>query len=117
MSTGAAATAAYLDDAWESEPEAAPNAMSAVPSYSAVAAPSGVSRGVTPANAAAATTATEAAWLVAMDVETGAILALANRPTQNPNDTAQIQMALFKNRAALDAYEPGSVFKPLPMVC
>lgn len=57
-------------------------------------------------------TGAEAAWLVAMDVETGAILALANRPTQNPNDTARIQMALFKNRAALDAYEPGSVFKP-----
>lgn len=62
--------------------------------------------------AAVEETGAESAWLVAMDVETGAILALANRPTQNPNDTTQLRMASFKNRAALDAYEPGSVFKP-----
>lgn len=49
---------------------------------------------------------------VVMDVETGEILALANRPTQSPNDTTQIDLALFKNRAAMDAFEPGSVFKP-----
>lgn len=57
-------------------------------------------------------TGAESAWAIAMDVHTGEILALANRPTQNPNDTAQLRMDSFKNRAALDAYEPGSVFKP-----
>ncbi len=57
-------------------------------------------------------TGAEAAWVVVMDVDTGEILALANRPSQNPNDTTELKMASFKNRAALDAYEPGSVFKP-----
>jgi cell division protein FtsI (penicillin-binding protein 3) len=57
-------------------------------------------------------TGAESAWAVAMDVETGEILVLANRPTQNPNDTTQLRMDSFKNHAALDAYEPGSVFKP-----
>lgn len=57
-------------------------------------------------------TGAEAAWAVVMDVRTGEVLALANRPTQNPNDTTQLQMSSFKNRAAMDAYEPGSVFKP-----
>ena len=57
-------------------------------------------------------TGAEAAWAVVMDVQTGEILVLANRPTQNPNDTASLRMESFKNRAALDAYEPGSVFKP-----
>ena len=57
-------------------------------------------------------TGAEAAWVVVMDVQTGEILALANRPSQNTNDTTELKMASFKNRAALDAYEPGSVFKP-----
>jgi len=57
-------------------------------------------------------TGAESAWAIVMDVETGEVLALANRPTQNPNDTASLRMDSFKNRAALDAYEPGSVFKP-----
>ncbi len=57
-------------------------------------------------------TGAEAAWVVVMDVHTGEILALANRPSQNPNDTTELKMESFKNRAALDAYEPGSVFKP-----
>ncbi len=57
-------------------------------------------------------TGAEAAWAVVMEVSTGEILALANRPSQNPNDTTKLKMSSFKNRAALDAYEPGSVFKP-----
>ncbi|MFT5683732.1 MAG: cell division protein FtsI (penicillin-binding protein 3), partial [Myxococcota bacterium] len=57
-------------------------------------------------------TGAEAAWVVVMDVKTGEILALANRPSQNPNNTTRLKMESFKNRAALDAYEPGSVFKP-----
>ncbi|MEL6348797.1 MAG: penicillin-binding protein [Myxococcota bacterium] len=57
-------------------------------------------------------TGAESAWAVVMDVQTGEILALANRPTHNPNDTSTLNLKSFKNRAALDAYEPGSVFKP-----
>lgn len=49
---------------------------------------------------------------VVIDAQTGEILALSNRPAQNPNDTTQIDLNLFKNRAAMDAFEPGSVFKP-----
>ena len=49
---------------------------------------------------------------IVMDVKTGEILAMANRPTQNNNDTADLNMEVFKNRAVMDAFEPGSVFKP-----
>ena len=49
---------------------------------------------------------------VVMDIKTGEILALANRPTLNPNDTANLDMSVLKNHAAMDAFEPGSVFKP-----
>lgn len=49
---------------------------------------------------------------IVMDVKTGEILAMANRPTQNNNDTANLNMEVFKNRAVMDAFEPGSVFKP-----
>jgi cell division protein FtsI (penicillin-binding protein 3) len=52
------------------------------------------------------------AYAVVIDLQTGEILALANRPTQNPNDTRQLDLELFKNHAAVDAFEPGSVFKP-----
>lgn len=49
---------------------------------------------------------------IVMDVKTGEILAMANRPTQNNNDTSALNMEVFKNRAVMDAFEPGSVFKP-----
>lgn len=51
-------------------------------------------------------------YAVVIDIPTGEILALANRPAQNPNDTSDIRMDSFKNHAAMDAIEPGSVFKP-----
>lgn len=57
-------------------------------------------------------TGAEKAYAVVMDVETGDVLALGNRPTQNPNDTRLLDLTLFKNHAAMDAIEPGSVFKP-----
>ncbi len=57
-------------------------------------------------------TKAEAAFAVVVDVRSGAILALGNRPTQNPNDTTELDLGNFKNRAAMDAIEPGSVFKP-----
>lgn len=57
--------------------------------------------------------APESAMAVVMDIETGAILAMASVPTANPNDGhAREQQVLFKNHAAMDQVEPGSVFKP-----
>ncbi len=53
-----------------------------------------------------------AAVAVVVDVRTGELLALANRPTANPNDTAQRKPDLLRNRAVTDIFEPGSVFKP-----
>jgi cell division protein FtsI (penicillin-binding protein 3) len=42
---------------------------------------------------------------------TGEILALANRPTFNPNSRKQITPGALTNRAVSYAYEPGSTFK------
>jgi len=42
---------------------------------------------------------------------TGEILALANRPTFNPNLTREITPDRLKNHAVSDVYEPGSTFK------
>jgi cell division protein FtsI (penicillin-binding protein 3) len=42
---------------------------------------------------------------------TGEILALANRPTFNPNQRKQITPAALTNRAVSYIYEPGSTFK------
>jgi cell division protein FtsI (penicillin-binding protein 3) len=42
---------------------------------------------------------------------TGEILALANRPTFNPNLHKEIRTEALKNRAVSDVYEPGSTFK------
>ena len=42
---------------------------------------------------------------------TGEILALANRPTFNPNLSKEITPERLKNHAVSDVYEPGSTFK------
>lgn len=43
--------------------------------------------------------------------KTGAILALACRPAYNPNTFWQVPPEQYKNRALVDVFEPGSVFK------
>jgi cell division protein FtsI (penicillin-binding protein 3) len=48
---------------------------------------------------------------VVMDPRTGELLALANRPTFNPNSWSSYSSARWRNRAVADAYEPGSIFK------
>jgi cell division protein FtsI (penicillin-binding protein 3) len=49
--------------------------------------------------------------VVVQDVHTGQILALAIRPTFDPNDFRHTTPALLKDHAVSDVYEPGSVFK------
>ncbi len=49
--------------------------------------------------------------VVIQDVHTGQILALAIRPTFNPNDFRHTTPALLRNHAVSDVYEPGSTFK------
>jgi cell division protein FtsI (penicillin-binding protein 3) len=49
--------------------------------------------------------------VVIQDVHTGQILALAIRPTFNPNQSRHMTPALLKNHAVSDVYEPGSTFK------
>jgi cell division protein FtsI (penicillin-binding protein 3) len=48
---------------------------------------------------------------VVQDVHTGQILALAIRPTFNPNDFRHTTPALLRDHAVSDVYEPGSTFK------
>ena len=49
--------------------------------------------------------------IVIQDVHTGQILALAIRPTFDPNQAKHTTRALLKDHAVSDVYEPGSVFK------
>jgi cell division protein FtsI (penicillin-binding protein 3) len=49
--------------------------------------------------------------VVVQDVHTGQILALAIRPTFNPNAFRRTTPALLRNHAVSDVYEPGSTFK------
>lgn len=51
------------------------------------------------------------ASIVVLDVHTGAILALANRPTFDLNEYAQATKEQIRNRTICDLFEPGSVFK------
>ena len=52
-----------------------------------------------------------AGTVVVQNPHTGEILALANRPTFNPNLFNSVPKEALKNRAVSDVYEPGSVFK------
>lgn len=49
--------------------------------------------------------------VVIQDPHTGQILALAIRPTYNPNDFRHAKSALLRNHAVSEVYEPGSTFK------
>lgn len=52
-----------------------------------------------------------AGTVIVENPRTGEILALANRPTFDPNATRAISLEKLKNHAVSDVYEPGSTFK------
>jgi len=51
------------------------------------------------------------ASIIVMDPHTGAIIALANRPTYDLNVHSKVSKDRIRNRAICDLFEPGSVFK------
>lgn len=61
--------------------------------------------------AAAAEQRVRSASLVLLDVTTGEVLAMVNQPAYNPNNRAEINGKVARNRAVTDAYEPGSTIK------
>lgn len=62
---------------------------------------------------AMAQTKAAGASIIIMDPKTGEILAMANRPTYDPNHYYKGTENDFKNRAVTNLYEPGSTFKPI----
>ena len=54
-----------------------------------------------------------AATAIAMNPNTGAILALANWPSVNANDPSAVRSVDDRDHAVADSYEPGSTFKAI----
>lgn len=50
---------------------------------------------------------------IVLDPKSGEVLAMATRPTFEPNHPEQADAEAWKNRAISDIYEPGSTFKPV----
>jgi cell division protein FtsI (penicillin-binding protein 3) len=53
----------------------------------------------------------KAGSLVALDPDTGEVLAMANVPRFDPNQVKGVGADVYRNRAITDVYEPGSTFK------
>ena len=54
--------------------------------------------------------------VVIVQPKTGEILSLVSYPSFNPSDRKNISdMSIFRNRASIDVFEPGSVLKPIAM--
>ncbi|MBO5725207.1 MAG: penicillin-binding protein 2 [Lentisphaeria bacterium] len=62
-----------------------------------------------------ARTQSKRGYIVMADPHTGNILALAQRPTFNPNDRKTLIEANSRNPVAEMAFEPGSIMKPFPV--
>lgn len=50
---------------------------------------------------------------ILINIKTGEILAMANSPSYNPNDTQYMIRKNLRNRAIADVFEPGSTVKPI----
>lgn len=55
----------------------------------------------------------KAVGIIIMDVKTGSILAMANRPVFDPNEYENYDKSTWRNFSISDVYEPGSTFKPI----
>lgn len=54
----------------------------------------------------------KAATVVVLDVDTGEVLAMANQPSYNPHNKANMtDFSVMRNRAITDIFEPGSTIK------
>jgi cell division protein FtsI (penicillin-binding protein 3) len=51
------------------------------------------------------------ATAIVLDPHTGAVLAMAQAPGYNANDSSRVPQSLLTNHAVTDVFEPGSVFK------
>ena len=54
----------------------------------------------------------KAGGIIVLDARSGEVLALANLPTFNPNNRANLTGVQLRNRVLTDSFEPGSVMKP-----
>lgn len=50
---------------------------------------------------------------IVLDPKTGEVLAMASRPTYDPNDLTHVSIEAWKNQAIAAIWEPGSTFKPM----
>jgi len=58
----------------------------------------------------------ESGSIIIMQPKSGAILAMANLPSFNPNEYNKVEnIKIFLNPSIQELYEPGSVFKPITM--
>jgi cell division protein FtsI/penicillin-binding protein 2 len=53
----------------------------------------------------------KSATAIVLDPHTGAVLAMAQAPGYNANNSSRVPQALLTNHAVTDVFEPGSVFK------
>jgi cell division protein FtsI/penicillin-binding protein 2 len=54
--------------------------------------------------------------VIILEPQTGAILAMCNVPDFNPNEYSEVKdISYYNNSAIFEAYEPGSIFKPITM--
>jgi len=54
----------------------------------------------------------KAGSIVVLDAKSGEVLALANWPSYNPNNRANVELKVMRNHAVTDLFEPGSTMKP-----
>lgn len=57
----------------------------------------------------------KAGYAVMANPRTGAILAMAQSPTFNPNDRRKMDLSSWQNHAVVDGFEPGSIMKCVPI--